>query len=282
MALSSTRKKKKKGSILSQRDPNWQGWWRQEGRCAYWGRQRITNALAFPETEGWIQPHPQTRLKSKSLLTGGVSAEAHRSEVSETPLGFLEQAGGTALPKFLPRLKRCRAAAGSDFPRPRLDLPGRLSVKCWRASGAGEWLRGGGGRDSPRSLIGWTAELAGRVGGEPREGGAPREPRAPLQRGPSSGHREDVGLGLEGSGWLAHGNCPHRWAACPGVPPTPPLPSEPSPGHCSFCSPAPRSHQVFKSYTSFKARVPPKPRGQNISPRLPSWNTCWQHSTSSR
>ena len=81
-----------------------------------------------------------------------------------------------------------------------IDLPGRLSVKSRRASGAGEWLRGGGGRDSPRALIGWTAELVGRVGGEPWGSGAQLKHRAHLARGPSSGHREDVGLGLEGSG----------------------------------------------------------------------------------
>ena len=66
------------------------------------GTSRVTNALAFPETEGWIQPHPHPGLKSKSLLTGGVYAKAPRSEVSETRLGLLEQAGGTALLNSFP------------------------------------------------------------------------------------------------------------------------------------------------------------------------------------
>lgn len=105
---------------------------------------------------------------------------------------------------------------------------------------------------------------------EPGRGGSPTELCAHLERVPSSGHRKEVGIKPRSSSLAvcralvtAHSTCPTdgQPARCP-----PSLSSESPPGLCSCSSLTPCSHQVIKSYTSFKAPFLAKRRGpQNFS-----------------
>lgn len=130
------------------------------------------------------------------VVPGCVSAKAHRSEVSETGRGLLEQARGTALLNSFPDSRDAERRLCCAFQSRDSICQAACQSKLtgiWRRRVASRRRRAG-----QPSGIDWLDCGARRTrsGG----GGAPLERRAHLARAPSSGHREDVGLGLEGSG----------------------------------------------------------------------------------
>lgn len=111
----------------------------------------ITNVVAFSETKAEFKsPPPSSSLVLIATYRGRFHQGPPSKRFSER-LGFFSQAGDTA--SSIPSsTQSCRNAAVFCFQRLLFYLSGRLPVKIWRTFCANEWLRGGSGRDTPRSL----------------------------------------------------------------------------------------------------------------------------------